>query len=661
MVKTYLKTFARMFKRHATRLISVFLMVVLSVGFSAGIGMSTDKMKYALGEIYKKDNVSDFIVRGDGDFSDKKDALGELGFEVETGGMIDFLAGETFSQTNEQNGMSVVFNVTFAGDGLAEAGVVRAYFYDSDEALFGQNSPSVLEESTEPLEEGLIPISVERATEQLCGFRLGDTFSAEVDTTVDTPFGKLEDHKKYTYVVTRVVQNPIHLAVRDDPSTTKVEGKEDEYEDLGAIFYITGQKFDVMGQKVAFPANSLYISSPALKAHLGDVGATMFDAKYEQILKTEKAQIEELFAEELSGETPTTAVLTLHENFTFESYDAYMDKIEMIGYVLMVVFVLVTLLVVLSTMTRLLDEERSQIACLMTLGYSPAKILTKYLLFALVGTLIGAVGGYFAAMGLSYVIYVNFNWNFTMPAFPAHVSLAFFMIVASVILVATLAATVIAGLRKMRERPANLLRPKSPRPGKKVIFERIPALWRRIPFKMKSTLRNVLRFKMRFIMTVVSVMASTALVFAGLAVLDCCIFQDIGTFAMIVVAIVVLVFAALLNAVVIYTLTNINISERERELATLMVLGYHDKEVTLYVYREIYITSAIGIVLGIPFGVVLLTFIFSLLSFGTVAGINVYVWLVAPVMSLLFTFLATLLLRRKIVKIDMNASLKAME
>ncbi len=612
MVKTYFKTFARMFKRHATRLISVFLMVVLSVGFSAGIGMATDKMKYALGEIYKKENVSDFIVRGDTDLSGKKEELGKLGFEVVLGGFIEA----------EEDGVPVRLYTFPTG----ETGK-QNLFETIDEAPMPEDAPI-----------GSLPIAVERATEQLPEHALGEE--------VSLPGIPLK------FVITKIVQNPLHLAVRDDPSVFENENG-DGYKPLGDIFYLESA--------FPFPCNNLYLSSPALKAHLGDVAATMFDAKYEQILKTEKAKIEALFAEELSGETPTTAVLTLHENFTFESYDAYMDKIEMIGYVLMVVFVLVTLLVVLSTMTRLLDEERSQIACLMTLGYSPAKILTKYLLFALVGTLIGAVGGYFAAMGLSYVIYVNFNWNFTMPPFPAHVSLAFFMIVASVILVATLAATVIAGMRKMRERPATLLRPKSPRPGKKVIFERMPALWRRIPFKMKSTLRNVLRFKTRFIMTVVSVMASTALVFAGLAVLDCCIFQDIGTFAMIVVAIVVLVFAALLNAVVIYTLTNINISERERELATLMVLGYHDKEVTLYVYREIYITSAIGILLGIPFGVVLLTFIFSLLSFGTIAGINVYVWLVAPVMSLLFTFLATLLLRRKIVKIDMNASLKAME
>lgn len=609
MVKTYLKTFTRMFKRHATRLISVFLMVTLSVGFSAGIGMATDKMRYAFDTIYREQNVSDFIVRGAGDLSGKKAELEGLGFEVSLGGFIE----------TEEGGKPV-----------------RIYTFPEGE-IGKQNSLETIEEAPMPESSpiGSLPIYAERATSQLPGHALGEE--------VSLPGIPLK------FVVTKIVQNPLHLAVRRDPSIFEKEDG-DGYKPLGDIFYLEGT--------LPFPCNNLYISSPALKERDG-IGGELFDSGYESRLKAARSTIEGLFKDELQA--GTLAVLSLHENFTYASFYNYADKVEMIGYVLMVVFVLVTLLVVLSTMTRLLDEERAQIACLMTLGYSPARILIKYLLFALVGTLIGAVGGYFAAMGLAYVVYVNFNWNYSMPAFPMEGPIAFFLIVVSIILVATLAATLIAGLKKTKARPAALLRPKSPRPGKKVIFERIPALWRRIPFKMKSTLRNVFRFKTRFIMTVVAVLASTGLVVAGLAVLDCCIFQEIGTFAMIVVAIVVLVFAALLNAVVIYTLTNINISERERELATLMVLGYHDKEVTLYVYREIYITSAIGIMLGIPFGAMLCAFVFSLMTLGPLGAVNVYVWFVAPVMSLLFTFLATLLLRRKIVKIDMNASLKAIE
>ena len=332
-----------------------------------------------------------------------------------------------------------------------------------------------------------------------------------------------------------------------------------------------------------------------------------------------------------------------------------------IGIGLMVVFLFVTVLVVLSTVTRLLDEERSQIACLMTQGYSTARIIAKYLLFAFIGTAIGGVGAYFAGLGVARMIYVNFEWEYVLPAYSSNIAIGFFIGTFALILLSTLIATAVAGHKLTRQQPADLLRPKVPKRGKKVFLERIPFLWNRLSFKYKSTMRNVLRFFGRFLMTVVSVACSTALVLAGFAILDCCLFQDIGGTAMIGISIIVLAFAALLNFVVTYTLTNINISERERELATLMVLGYQDNEVAGYIYREIYITGGIGILFGLPLGALVCQFIFVVMGFGSVPGISWFVWLLAPVLSIIFTVLVTLMLRHKIVRIDMNESLKAIE
>ena len=249
----------------------------------------------------------------------------------------------------------------------------------------------------------------------------------------------------------------------------------------------------------------------------------------------------------------------------------------------------------------------------------------------------------------------------TLPPYSPSVSLWFYFGTFLVILLSTLIATAVAGHKLTRQQPADLLRPKVPKSGKKVFLERIPLVWNRLSFKYKSTMRNVLRFFGRFLMTVVSVACSTALVLAGLSILDCCLFQDIGGPAMIGISVIVLIFAALLNFVVTYTLTNINISERERELATLMVLGYQDKEVAGYIYREIYITSSIGMLCGIPFGALVCLFIFQVMGFGSVAGISWFVWILAPLLSILFTILVTLMLRHKIVRIDMNDSLKAIE
>ena len=696
-MNTYLKTFGRMFRRHATRLISVILMVLVSVGFTAGIGMATTKIDYSLSDYYHAENVSDIILMNtEGAFSDGDvTALTErYGAEnVERGGMLEFEVRGGKATVNDTE-------VTFTN---VPDGIVRVYLFDcaAPDDVTQNTLTSVTTYDTSAASEDSIVVYAERPTVQLPEQDASKPYT--MSAVMTQKFSEIENNGmtmsgdftatipvEQEYILGGTVRNPLHMAVRDDPSYTDDPASDDEEEmlPLAAVYYVFGENLvDMtatatisgtvsMGNMeipipdgtteeydVAVPAsdllNQIYITLP----DRGDY--TLFGMGYDNYVDEELAAIDALLTSDTQAPGEDTAAyyeaLTLHENFSFESFREYSGKIGSIGYVLMVVFLFVTILVVLSTMTRLLDEERGQIACLLTLGYSPARIISKYLLFALIGTLIGGAGAYFAGLGLARIIYVNFEWNYTLPAYTSHISLAFFFITFAVILIATLAATVIAGLKLTRLQPAELLRPKAPKAGKKVFLERIPFIWNHLSFKYKSTMRNVLRFFMRFLMTVVSVALSTALVLAGLAVLDCCLFQDIGGAAMIAVAIIVLIFAALLNFVVTYTLTNINISERERELATLMVLGYYDGEVAGYIYREIYITSGIGILFGLPLGCLLCLFVFRVMEFGSIPGISWFVWVLAPILSVIFTILVTLILRHKIVRINMNESLKAIE
>ena len=652
MVRTYLKTFGRMFKRHFTRLISILLMVLVSVGFTAGIGMATDKINDSIAEYHEARNVSDMILLNDeGSFTDDDIAALETQFgaeNVQTGGMLEFEVKDGKATVNDTE-------LTFTN---VPDGIVRVYLFDdaADPSKVTQNLfEDVTHYDTAAAGDDAITVYAERATEQLAGYDEAQTFT--LSTTI--AYGAMSIDVTQNYVLGGTVRNPLHMAVRDDPSYTDDPASDDEDDmlDLTTIFYVFG---DLLHLEIETPFGEILqtISAAEMRNQvcltLPDAGS-LFGFGYDGALDDAEAAVASL------GLSVSPQVLTMHENYSYESFREYGGKIEGIGYVLMVVFLLVTILVVLSTMTRLLDEERGQIACLMTLGYSPASIIVKYLLFALVGTLIGGVGAYFAGLGLARIIYVNFEWNYALPPYSSNVTMTFYLITFAVILISTLIATAVAGFKLTREHPATLLRPKTPKAGKTVFLERIPFIWNRLSFKYKSTMRNVLRFFVRFLMTVVSVAFSTALVLAGLAVLDCCLFQDIGGAAMIAVAIIVLVFAALLNFVVIYTLTNINISERERELATLMVLGYYDNEVAGYIYREIYITSLIGILFGLPLGCLLCLFIFNVMGFGSIPGISWFVWVLAPILSVIFTVLVTLMLRRKITKIDMNNSLKAIE
>lgn len=327
----------------------------------------------------------------------------------------------------------------------------------------------------------------------------------------------------------------------------------------------------------------------------------------------------------------------------------------------MVIFIAVTLLVVLSSMMRLVDEERAQIACLKTLGFSGFTIIMKYIFFALVALAVGGCVGFFVGYGVSWLICNIFNYGHVMPPINVIVNPSYFFLSIGIIIVVTLLAIFGLGIKLTNNEPAVLLRPKVPKSGKRILLEKMPLIWKHLAFKYKSSFRNVLRYKTRFFMMLISIAVSTGLVFAGLSLLDICIFSDFGSPAIVGITIVVVIFAGLLTIVVINTLTTINISERNREIATLMVLGYYDNEICGYIYREIYISTFLGILLGYPVGIGLSTLVFITMGFGKIKDVSWFMWLITPIIVFVFTILVTLFLRKKIVRTNMNESLKAVE
>ena len=168
-------------------------------------------------------------------------------------------------------------------------------------------------------------------------------------------------------------------------------------------------------------------------------------------------------------------------------------------------------------------------------------------------------------------------------------------------------------------------------------------------------------------MTVISVAGSTALVFAGFGLYDLSQHPEATglpggmaeSFALI--SFVVILFAAALCVLVVYNLTNMNIGERKREIATLKVLGYRAGEVAGYIYREVFIMALLGIVFGIPLGYGLLYFVFAYMDFGTMSVVQWQSYLYSVLLVVVFVALVDLLLARKIRKIDMNSSLKSVE
>lgn len=629
-MRTYLKTLSKMFKKHLMRFLSLVFMVLISIGFISGIGSLEDKINYSLSEYYKAHSVSDFIIKStaasgftDEDISAVKELFPNA--TVNTGNSFDIQTGEKRS--------------------------LRLYFLDFED--WSVNIPDIVE-GKKPADK--TEVYAENADHVIKGYALGDEidFKKIAELSGDAQTSALLNLLP-SVTVSGIVQSPLTFAHDGEPSYNNPADQDVSFDTSGTknldclenILYISKDVIPTFFGSPLLGTGDIYVALENRTAF----GA--FSREYKNVIESGKADIKEKFE--------NVEIITLYDNYSFQSLTSYGQKVAAIGYVLMVAFMLVTALVVFSTMTRLIDEERAQIACLKTLGYSPRNIVGKYLLFALTATVIGGGAAYLVGLGLTYLLYFIFNYSFCMPPISSSIAILYYIITVTAIVAGTLVATAVSGFKSANERPAELLRPKPPKTGKKVFLERIPFIWKALSFKYKSTMRNVLRYKGRFFMTVIAVALSTALVLAGLALMDLCLFHSFGSGAIMGISLVVVAFAGLLTNLVIYTLTNINISERCREIATLMVLGYQSKEVTGYIFREIYITSFIGILFGYPLSCFLNWLIFKTMSVGSLAGIGWFMWLFAPFIVMLFTWVVTLILRRKILKVDMNESLKAIE
>lgn len=653
-MKTYLKTVRRMFKKNISRFISIIFIVLIGVSLTSGVGSSTGKIKDSANDFSLSGNVSDIIVK----------AKTEDGFSE---AQITALKDE-YGEENVNFGMSFDAYITVNG----EKRLTRFYFSDD---ITARTVNKFVESDEEALavSEDDIAVFAEKADNKIKGYTRGDKITVDYkdvflqladqnDRVIeDWQMSFINTLQPVTLTVTKIVEDPLVFAKGGEPSF--LNGENMKIPDtivptdlicVDDILYLPYSAMPLMQAKT-----DIYVSLANKRTD------RVFSGSYDKTVAEEKGKIIGMLAaadEKTNAEIEkNVAFLTLAENYSFKSLYSYADKISGLSIVLMAAFACITALVVLSNVTRLIDEERAQTACLISLGYSAAGIILKYVLFVLTATAVGGFAAYFVGVGLCSFIYLVFDYSFVMPPESAVFGVTFFIITLAIIVFAAVAATIRAGLKTAGETPADLLKPKSPASGRKVIIEKIPFIWNRLSFKYKSTARNVLRYRNRFIMTVVAVAGSMGLVMAGLALLDMCLFGDFGNASIAWLAVVIVVFAALLTLTAIYTITNISISERTREIATLMVLGYYDGEVSGYIYREIYIDAVVGIIFGYGVGAVLMSIIFAIMGFGSLGGVSWYVWLVSPVAVLFFTFLVTLILRKRIISIDMNASLKALE
>ncbi|MBB6716726.1 FtsX-like permease family protein [Clostridium gasigenes] len=239
-----------------------------------------------------------------------------------------------------------------------------------------------------------------------------------------------------------------------------------------------------------------------------------FNKKYEDFILPSKNSLEDI------GESKWY-VLDRNSNYSFVDYDGSADRVSAIAQVFPLFFFLVAALVCLTTMTRMVDEQRINIGTLKALGYSKLAIASKYILYAAFASIGGSIAGIAIGFTVFPIVIVDaYSMLYTLPP----VILKFDVLYASIatlsaVLITTLAAF-LACNKELIEMPSLLMRPKAPKEGKRILLERIPFIWNRFNFSKKVTARNIFRYKKRFFMTVIGIAGCTALLLAGFGIKD---------------------------------------------------------------------------------------------------------------------------------------------
>ena len=439
------------------RFLSILIIVLLGVGFFAGIRAVSPDMEKTLDSYYDETNTYDIMITSNYGVSDA--ILNQLEEEYDIEGTYNFDA------------------ITTKKDDYA----TKILSYDKNSKL---NQPKLI--------KGKMP---EQENEVVVDNDYKDIIKIGDEITIDSPLVK-----EKTLTVTGYVESPLYISTERD-STNLLSGTIDYYLYMPTENIISPQK------------TTAYIKLNTTESR--------FTKDYEKEIRKEKKKIrQELKDEKLEGQT--WYVLDINSNTGFYQYKQDTERIDNVAKVFPLVFFIVAVLICLTTMTRMVEEERSQIGTLKSLGYKDSAIMFKYVLYAslatIIGGMIGVLIGYRLLPDIVFEMYKNM-YRIGDIKLSYYSSLTFQgMMIA---LLCTLGATIYTCRKTLKESPANLLRPVAPAPGKRVLLEKIPCIWNHLSFSYKVTVRNVFRYKKRFLMTIIGIAGCTGLILAGFGLKDC--------------------------------------------------------------------------------------------------------------------------------------------
>lgn len=214
-------------------------------------------------------------------------------------------------------------------------------------------------------------------------------------------------------------------------------------------------------------------------------------------------------------------VFSRDDNYAYSNFISSATNIKKIGNIFPLVFYVIAILISLISMTRMVEDDRSEVGTLKSLGFSNLKIVSKYLIYALSATIIGGIIGIFIGVNtLPVIVWDIYKVMFDLPSIIITYNFNYIVLGLAITTLCITIATIYSTYKMLKEEPANLMRPKAPKNGKRVLLERIGLIWNHLNFSNKISVRNIFRYKSRVMAMIFGITGCTALILAGFGLKD---------------------------------------------------------------------------------------------------------------------------------------------
>ena len=491
-----LKNLLREIKRTFTKFLSIFAICALGVAFFAGIRATSPDMKEAGDRLYNTYNLSDIsVISTSGLTADNiRDLESIEGIRaVRASLFVDAMARGTGEK--EKNLRLYSMPIKLKSEYAPLIDLIPDYGIDTSPE-YEMNGVEIV--------SGRMPLN---DTETALDYTLEGSLVKQLgdEITLTTSGGTV------TLRVVGFIRSPMYISMFERGTSSIGNGTSDGFA------YASGNAISSLGTKLPVMSllNTYYTRADIVIS--GKEGLSAYSDEYEALVNEVTDRIED-YASTQSG---TWYIQDRSGNPGYSDYSENTDRIAAVGDVFPLIFFIVAALVCLTTMTRMVEEQRIEMGTMKALGYGGWQIAMKYAVYAMSACISGGVVGAIIGFKLfPYVIMKAYSIMYYLGKLetPYRADIAFMAIAAMA--ACTAAATFSACYASLKEVPATLMRPKAPKAGRRVLLEKIPFIWKKLSFTSKVTVRNLFRYKKRFFMSVIGIAGSGALLVTAFGLND---------------------------------------------------------------------------------------------------------------------------------------------